>query len=61
MTGKDLQAWRLRNKLTQVEFAKLLGVPLDTLRSWEQGKRRVPRIMPLALETIARGLKRRRR
>src|SRR5579871_258017 len=30
---------RLRNRLTQAEFAARLGVPLDTIRNWEQGKR----------------------
>lgn len=30
---------RLRAKLTQVEFAARLGVPLETIRNWEQGKR----------------------
>ena len=30
---------RLRVKLTQAEFASRLGVPLETIRNWEQGKR----------------------
>jgi putative transcriptional regulator len=30
---------RLRAKLTQVQFAARLGVPLETIRNWEQGKR----------------------
>ena len=30
---------RLRSRLTQAEFAARLGVPLDTIRNWEQGKR----------------------
>lgn len=30
---------RKRLGLTQVQLAKMLDVPLDTLRSWEQGKR----------------------
>lgn len=32
---------QLRNRvqLTQAEFAKRLGVPVDTIRNWEQGKR----------------------
>lgn len=30
---------RLRSGLTQVEFARRFGVPLHTLRNWEQGKR----------------------
>jgi putative transcriptional regulator len=33
---------RRRARLTQIEFAARLGVPVDTIRYWEQGKR-VPR------------------
>lgn len=30
---------RARTKLTQAEFASRIGVPLETVRNWEQGKR----------------------
>jgi putative transcriptional regulator len=30
---------RRRARLTQVEFASRLGVPVETIRNWEQGKR----------------------
>lgn len=30
---------RLRANLTQTQFAARLGVPVDTIRNWEQGKR----------------------
>jgi len=30
---------RRRARLTQQEFASRLGVPVDTIRNWEQGKR----------------------
>jgi putative transcriptional regulator len=30
---------RARAKLTQAEFAARIGVPLETVRNWEQGKR----------------------
>ena len=33
---------RRRSQLTQLEFAARLGVPVETIRNWEQGKR-VPR------------------
>ena len=33
---------RRRAQLTQLEFAARLGVPVETIRNWEQGKR-VPR------------------
>jgi putative transcriptional regulator len=38
-TARDL---RRRAHLTQTEFAARLGVPVETIRNWEQGKR-VPR------------------
>ena len=30
---------RGRTKLTQAEFAARIGVPIETVRNWEQGKR----------------------
>lgn len=30
---------RANVKLTQVEFASRIGVPIETVRNWEQGKR----------------------
>jgi putative transcriptional regulator len=30
---------RRRARLTQMEFAGRLGVPVETIRNWEQGKR----------------------
>jgi putative transcriptional regulator len=30
---------RQRSRLTQIEFAARLGVPVETIRNWEQGKR----------------------
>ncbi len=30
---------RPRARLTQIEFAARLGVPVETIRNWEQGKR----------------------
>jgi putative transcriptional regulator len=35
-TVRDL---RLHARLTQTEFAARLGVPVETIRNWEQGKR----------------------
>lgn len=37
-----VRAIRAATRLTQVEFAARIGVPLETVRNWEQGKR-VPR------------------
>jgi putative transcriptional regulator len=33
------RAIRARSGLTQAEFAARIGVPLETVRNWEQGKR----------------------
>ena len=30
---------RARTKLTQAEFSARIGVPIETVRNWEQGKR----------------------
>ena len=34
-----VRALRRRACLTQMEFAAKLGVPVETIRNWEQGKR----------------------
>ena len=38
----EVRDLRRRARLTQQEFAARLGVPVETIRNWEQGKR-VPR------------------
>jgi putative transcriptional regulator len=35
----DVRDLRRRAQLTQIEFAARLGVPVETIRNWEQGKR----------------------
>ena len=40
--------------LSQAEAAVALGVPLDTLKSWSSGRRRVPPRIWTALATLAR-------
>ena len=42
---------RRRAQLTQMEFAARLGVPVETIRNWEQGKRE-PRGPARALLTL---------
>lgn len=54
---------RRRARLTQMEFAAKLGVPVETIRNWEQGKR-APRgparallaVIAHAPETVFRAL-----
>src|SRR4030095_1507444 len=36
---RAVRALRRRAQLTQLEFAARLGVPVETIRNWEQGKR----------------------
>jgi putative transcriptional regulator len=35
----EVRDLRRRAQLTQQEFAERLGVPVETIRNWEQGKR----------------------
>ena len=35
----EVRDLRRRVRLTQLEFADRLGVPVETIRNWEQGKR----------------------
>ena len=53
-----LQNWRKTRGLSQSEAAPLLGVPVRTLQSWEQGERE-PR--GLALEALQAKLKKGKR
>ena len=47
----NVRALRTRSQFTQVQFAERLGVPLETIRNWEQGKRE-PRGPARALLTL---------
>jgi putative transcriptional regulator len=38
-TAPNARDLRRRARLTQIEFAARLGVPVETIRNWEQGKR----------------------
>jgi putative transcriptional regulator len=38
-TPPEVRSLRRRARLTQIEFAERLGVPVETIRNWEQGKR----------------------
>ena len=39
LTPPAVRDLRRRARLTQLEFAARLGVPVETIRNWEQGKR----------------------
>ncbi|UFZ06287.1 helix-turn-helix domain-containing protein [Bradyrhizobium ontarionense] len=47
----EVRDLRRRAHLTQQEFAAKLGVPVETIRNWEQGKR-MPRGPARALLTV---------
>jgi putative transcriptional regulator len=49
--GPAVRDLRRRACLTQLEFASRLGVPVETIRNWEQGKR-MPRGPARALLTV---------
>ncbi|MBU6462734.1 MAG: helix-turn-helix domain-containing protein [Bradyrhizobium sp.] len=38
-SSSEVRELRRRARLTQLEFAARLGVPVETIRNWEQGKR----------------------
>jgi DNA-binding transcriptional regulator YiaG len=51
-SGQDIAALRKFVRLTQLEFARAMGISVHTLRNWEQG-RRTPEGPALALLRIA--------
>lgn len=50
----DVKAIREKLDLSQREFAETYGIPLGTLRSWEQGQRQPDAPATALLRTIAR-------
>jgi transcriptional regulator with XRE-family HTH domain len=52
MMGKDLLVWRKQRGLTQRELALSLGVRNLAVSRWERGERRIPALLPLALEAL---------
>ena len=39
-SGEDISALRRFVGLTQMQFARAIGISVHTLRNWEQGRRR---------------------
>ena len=50
----DVRAVRRSLKLTQEEFAERFGLPLGTVRDWEQGAHRPDRAAQVLLRVIAK-------
>lgn len=53
MKPRELVAWRRKYFLDQVDLAELLDVHPNTVANWENGRSRIPGMVPLALETIS--------
>lgn len=52
MDRTALREWRKRFQLTQRGLAGLLGVSHMAVAFWEWGRRRIPPLLPLALEAL---------
>lgn len=50
--GEALQEARDRADLSRVELAHILDVSPYTVVSWEKGRRRVPRVVALAVQAV---------
>ena len=50
----DVKQVRVSFQLSQIEFAKLLGISVKTLRNWEQGRRRPDGPARVLLQVAAR-------
>jgi len=48
----DLKQQREKRKISQREMARLLNTPVSTYIKWENGSRRVPGIVKIALRGI---------
>ncbi len=52
MRGKELIFWRKERGVSQGERARLLGTYNVTVCRWEKGARKIPFLLPLALEAL---------
>lgn len=52
MTPSALKAARTRLHLTQEQFAALVGVGARSVRWWESGGRRIPKMLGILLKYI---------
>jgi transcriptional regulator with XRE-family HTH domain len=57
MNGEDLKLWRKKCGITQVELARMLGTYQVTIARWETGVRKIPFLLPLALEALEKRMK----
>lgn len=52
MDREELREWRKRNRFTQVDLAKALGVHPMTVSKWETEAREIPPFLSLALTAL---------
>ena len=52
MDGTSLRIWRHKWGLSQAKLSKALGVSTMAVAYWEWGHRRIPPLLPLALEAL---------
>jgi len=57
MDGTALRTWRQKRGLSQAKLSKALGVSTMAVAFWEWGRRRIPPLLPLALEALEHRLK----
>lgn len=54
-TNEEMKALRLANNLTQEQFANLLDVSIDTVKSWDSNRNAVlPRMLKYAKRELER-------
>jgi transcriptional regulator with XRE-family HTH domain len=59
--SEELKVWRKTYDLSQDELAEALGVHRLTVSKWERGVHQIPTSLPLTLESVARGRRKRPR
>jgi DNA-binding transcriptional regulator YiaG len=52
MDGTVLRTWRQKWGLSQAKLSEALGVSTMAVAYWEWGHRRIPPMLPLALEAL---------
>ncbi len=52
MDGTSLRIWRQKWRLSQAKLSRALGVSTMAVAYWEWGQRRIPPLLPLALEAL---------
>ena len=57
MNGIELKQWRKKWEITQVELARILETYQVTIARWETGARKIPFLLPLALEALEHRMK----